>query len=147
MFFWLCPAETANWAESAKHQFGSEPSEILNLRSSTTPETSLYATLIPKLVKPLIYIFQPQKKNNFQETIRGNTVSVNNWWGLNHMFLYFPAALVCKLQNILTTCSTHVVLVYIFQGRDKKISSIFSCFVGTNLLSSCDTSKLGKISF
>ena len=32
-------AETANWAESGKHQFGSEPSEILNLRSSTTPET------------------------------------------------------------------------------------------------------------
>ena len=31
--------ETANWAESGKHQFGSEPSEILNLRSSTTPET------------------------------------------------------------------------------------------------------------
>ena len=32
-------AETANWVESGKHQFGSEPSEILNLRSSTTPET------------------------------------------------------------------------------------------------------------
>ena len=31
--------ETANWAESGKHQFWSEPSEILNLRSSTTPET------------------------------------------------------------------------------------------------------------
>ena len=25
--------------KSGKHQFGSEPSEILNLRSSTTPET------------------------------------------------------------------------------------------------------------
>ena len=32
-------AETANWAQSGKHQFWSEPSEILNLRSSTTPET------------------------------------------------------------------------------------------------------------
>ena len=32
-------AETANWAESGKHQFWSETSEILNLRSSTTPET------------------------------------------------------------------------------------------------------------
>ena len=32
-------SETANWAESGKHQFRSEPSEILNLRSSTTPET------------------------------------------------------------------------------------------------------------
>ena len=31
--------ETANCAESGKHQFWSEPSEILNLRSSTTPET------------------------------------------------------------------------------------------------------------
>ena len=28
-----------NWAESGKDQFWSEPSEILNLRSSTTPET------------------------------------------------------------------------------------------------------------
>ena len=35
----LSLAETANWAESGKHQFGSEPSEILNLGSSTTPET------------------------------------------------------------------------------------------------------------
>ena len=35
----LSLAETANWAESGNHQFGSEPSEILNLRSSTTPET------------------------------------------------------------------------------------------------------------
>ena len=32
-------AETANWAESGKHQFWAKPSEILNLRSSTTPET------------------------------------------------------------------------------------------------------------
>ena len=31
--------ETANWAESGKHQFWYEPSEILNLRTSTTPET------------------------------------------------------------------------------------------------------------
>ena len=28
-----------NWAESGTHQFGSEPSEILILRSSTTPKT------------------------------------------------------------------------------------------------------------
>ena len=35
----LSLAETTNWAESGKHQFGSEPYEILNLRSSTTPET------------------------------------------------------------------------------------------------------------
>ena len=35
----LSLAETANWAQSGKHQFWSEPSEILNLRSSTTPET------------------------------------------------------------------------------------------------------------
>ena len=35
-------SETANWAESGKHQFGSEPSEILNLRSSTTPETEAF---------------------------------------------------------------------------------------------------------
>ena len=32
-------AERANWAGSGKHQFWSEPSEILDLRSSTTPET------------------------------------------------------------------------------------------------------------
>ena len=31
-------AETANWAQSGKHQFWSEPSEILDLRTSTTPE-------------------------------------------------------------------------------------------------------------
>ena len=38
---WCFPdsAQSANWAESGNHQFGSEPSEILNLRSSTTPET------------------------------------------------------------------------------------------------------------
>ena len=36
---WSTTTETANWAESGKHQFWSEPSEILNLRSSTTPET------------------------------------------------------------------------------------------------------------
>ena len=50
--------ETANWAESGKHQFGSEPSEILNLRSSTTYSRNciLHATLIPNLVKPLTYI-------------------------------------------------------------------------------------------
>ena len=35
----LSLAETANWAQSGKHQFWSEPSEILNLKSSTTPET------------------------------------------------------------------------------------------------------------
>ena len=35
----LSLAETASWAGSGKHQFWSEPSEILNLRSSTTPET------------------------------------------------------------------------------------------------------------
>jgi hypothetical protein len=34
-----CFPDTANWAVSGKHQFWSEPSEILNLRSSTTPET------------------------------------------------------------------------------------------------------------
>ena len=34
---WCFP--DANWAQSGKHQFWSEPSEILNLRSSTTPET------------------------------------------------------------------------------------------------------------
>ena len=32
-------AETANRAESGQLQFWSEPSEILNLRSSNTPET------------------------------------------------------------------------------------------------------------
>jgi hypothetical protein len=32
-------AETANWAESGQLQFWSDPSEILNLRSSCTPET------------------------------------------------------------------------------------------------------------
>ena len=32
-------AETANWAEAGNHQFWSEPYEILNLRSSNTPET------------------------------------------------------------------------------------------------------------
>ena len=32
-------AETANRAESGQLQFWSEPSEILNLRSSSTPET------------------------------------------------------------------------------------------------------------
>ena len=42
---WVCPAsclslaETANWAGSGNHQFWSEPSEIINLRSSNTPET------------------------------------------------------------------------------------------------------------
>ena len=35
----LSLAETANWAESGKHKFWSESSEILNLKSSTTPET------------------------------------------------------------------------------------------------------------
>ena len=34
----LSLAETANWAQSGKHQFWSEPSEILNLRSSITAE-------------------------------------------------------------------------------------------------------------
>ena len=33
----------------------SEPSEILNLGSSTTPETVAFTTLIPNLVKPLRY--------------------------------------------------------------------------------------------
>ena len=34
------PAQlAANWAKSGNYQFWSEPSEILNLRSSTTPET------------------------------------------------------------------------------------------------------------
>ena len=32
-------AETANRAESGQFQFWSEPSEILNLRSSNNPET------------------------------------------------------------------------------------------------------------
>ena len=32
-------AVSANWTESGKHPYGSEPPEILNLRSSTTPET------------------------------------------------------------------------------------------------------------
>ena len=32
-------AETASWAESGQLQFWSQPSEILNLRSSNTPET------------------------------------------------------------------------------------------------------------
>ena len=41
----VCPVsclsldETANWAEAGNHQFWSEPSEILSLRSSNTPET------------------------------------------------------------------------------------------------------------
>ena len=35
----LSLAETANWAESGNHKFVSKPSEILNLRSSTTPDT------------------------------------------------------------------------------------------------------------
>ena len=45
MFSWRCPvsclslAETANWAESGKHQFWSWPSDILNLRSSNIQET------------------------------------------------------------------------------------------------------------
>ena len=34
-----CFPDSANWAESGKHQFGSKPSEILNLRSSNTQET------------------------------------------------------------------------------------------------------------
>ena len=34
-------AETANRAESGQLQFWSEPSEILNLRSSKTPKTVL----------------------------------------------------------------------------------------------------------
>ena len=34
----LAVSETANWAQSGKHQFWSEPSEILNVRSSSTPE-------------------------------------------------------------------------------------------------------------
>ena len=34
-------AETANRAESGQLQFWSEPSEILNLRSSNTPKTVL----------------------------------------------------------------------------------------------------------
>ena len=44
-FSWLCPAgclslaETANRADSGQLQFWSEPSEILNVRSSSTPET------------------------------------------------------------------------------------------------------------
>ena len=37
-------AETANWAQSGKHQFWSEPSEILNSRSSITPETVAFTT-------------------------------------------------------------------------------------------------------
>ena len=41
--YWLIQfleyAETANRAESGQLQFWSEPSEILNLRSSNTPET------------------------------------------------------------------------------------------------------------
>ena len=32
-------AETASWAEPGLLQFWSKPSEILNLRSSNTPET------------------------------------------------------------------------------------------------------------
>ena len=35
----ISKAETANWAESGKHQFWSEPPEILNLKSSTTQKT------------------------------------------------------------------------------------------------------------
>ena len=31
-------AETANWADSGQLQFWSEPTEILNIRSSSTPE-------------------------------------------------------------------------------------------------------------
>ena len=38
---WSCP-ETANRAESGQLQFWSEPSEILNLRSSNTPETVVF---------------------------------------------------------------------------------------------------------
>ena len=34
-----CFPDSAQLAASAKHQFGFEPCEILNLRSSTTPET------------------------------------------------------------------------------------------------------------
>ena len=36
-------AETANRAESGQLQFWSEPFEILNLRSSNTPETVAFA--------------------------------------------------------------------------------------------------------
>ena len=35
----LSLAETASWADSGQLQFWSEPSEILNLRSSNTPKT------------------------------------------------------------------------------------------------------------
>ena len=35
----LAVSETANWAQSGKHLFWAEPSEIQNLRFSTTPET------------------------------------------------------------------------------------------------------------
>ena len=37
--YFMILAETANRAEAGKLQFWSEPSEILNLRSSNTPET------------------------------------------------------------------------------------------------------------
>ena len=36
---WCFPELRQLTGQSGKHQFGSEPSEILNLRSSTTPET------------------------------------------------------------------------------------------------------------
>ena len=45
-------AETAKRADSGQLQFWSEPSEILNLRSLSTPEPVAF---IPNLVKPLIY--------------------------------------------------------------------------------------------
>ena len=46
---WLCP-ETSNRGESGQLQSWSEPSEILNLRSSDTPET---VALIPNFCLPL----------------------------------------------------------------------------------------------
>ena len=38
----LILAETANKADSGQLQFWSEPSEILNIRSSSTPETVVF---------------------------------------------------------------------------------------------------------
>ena len=54
----LSLAETATWADPGQLQFWSEPSEILNLRSSNTPETVLVSIyLLQKYAIPYTTYF------------------------------------------------------------------------------------------
>ena len=83
---WVCPAsclslaEPASWADSGQLQFGSEPSEILNLRSLSTPEpvaTKMqyegHITLTENLCK---YCFRNYITGDMYLYHNGNTISL-----------------------------------------------------------------------